>query len=140
MKFVKTIFTIIKWGFYIIATMVGVVGIIAWWSFSGVDKPTGKPTAAPQQTLEEDRKSTARAICNQLILKNLNDPSSAQTGPLSDGFYGLWPAKSIGKSRIKVTARFRAKNAFGALIVTQFKCVLRFDGSDVVAVDSLVEQ
>jgi len=111
----------------------------AWWLFFSESTPDVKPLTPPE-TLEESRQSTARAICDQLIRKNLNDPSAAQTGPLSDGFYGRWPAANVSGDRVRVTARFRAKNAFGATILARFKCVLRFDGEDVVGVDSLVEE
>lgn len=111
----------------------------AWWLFFSESTPDVKPLTPPQ-TLEESRQSMARAMCNELIMKNLNDPSSAETGPLSEGYYGRWPTESVGEDRVRVTARFRAKNGFGGLIKTQFNCVLRFDGKEVVALESLVEQ
>jgi len=110
-----------------------------WWLFFSDATSDVKPSDQ-HQTLEESRRSIARAFCNRVILKNLKDPTSAQTGPLSDGFYGLWPAKNISDNRVKVTARFRAKNSFGALVRTQFTCVLRFDGPNVVGVETLSEQ
>lgn len=78
------------------------------------------PEPEPRQMSEQETNiAIARRACKDLIQGQLNDPNSAEWGNVS-----LWPAgpQTDDPSRLLVQPEIRAKNAFGALVLTRFQC------------------
>lgn len=74
----------------------------------------------------------ARGACLIALKRSLHDPGSAEFGLTSE-----WPSRIGPDGRATVVPRVRAKNAFGALRLTEFHCVVERSGSDAVRVVSL---
>lgn len=97
---------------------IAIVAPFLWWSWS--NNP-GSDTDREMTQAEQDR-SGARFACRQFISDRLHDPSSAQWGTRDDGWYARWPAESRGEGRVEVRAQFRANNAFGGTIISDWNC------------------
>jgi endogenous inhibitor of DNA gyrase (YacG/DUF329 family) len=69
---------------------------------------------------ERDYEFDAKMACKEEIKKRLNDPGSAEF-PSADKFF---VTEIAPKSSYAVAVEMRAKNGFGALRLTQFKCVI----------------
>lgn len=71
----------------------------------------------------KDVRHDAAVACRMFIERNLNDPSSAEfdSPPIVvDNGSGIW----------SVQYRYRAKNSFGAQILTTTICKMKYDGKD----------
>lgn len=111
------------------AALIAVVGILA-------SPARQRPAqATPDQLLAVEiaaRPSAARAACRAFVERSLNDPGSAEwidrTG---------WFTQEGPPDEFRVNVRLRAKNAFGALVLSGFRCRVRREGGDwrLVALD-----
>lgn len=109
------------WGFVIIIWLFALplLGLAIF-----LNSITPEPPVKKESTSDK-AKSDARAMCMLVLEKALDDPKSAQWGAFSGSFYGSWPAiVNENGDRVDVTPIFRAKNAFGSLIWTKWKCVV----------------
>lgn len=91
------------------------------------------PEPGPRQMTEQETNiAIARRACKDLIQDQLNDPDSAEWGNVS-----LWPAgpQTDDPNRLLVQPEIRAKNAFGALVLTRFQCTFAVNGSDLSFLD-----
>lgn len=87
------------------------------------------PEPEPRQlTQEEINLAAARRACREIISGQLHDPDSAEWGNVS-----LWRAgpQTDNPNRILVQPEIRARNAFGALVLTRFQCTFSVDGDDL---------
>lgn len=88
------------------------------------------PEPEPSQLSQQDiNLSIARRACQNIIREQLHDPDSAEWGNVS-----LWTAglQTDNPSRLLVQPEIRARNAFGALVLTRFQCIFSVSGSDIV--------
>jgi len=95
---------------------IAIVAPFLWWSWSNT------PDTEREMTQAEQDRSGARFACRQFISDRLHDPSSAQWDTRDDGWYANWPAEAQGEGRVEVRAQFRANNAFGGTIISDWNC------------------
>ena len=97
---------------------IAIVAPFLWWSW------TSETTNPPKRetTQSEQWRSGARLACRQFISDHLHDPSSAKWGMRDDGWYATWPAQADDDGRVEVQPQFRASNAFGATIISDWNC------------------
>ena len=85
--------------------------------------------AAPAATREPpDLRRLAAGGCREFIKQRLHDPASAQFGTNDEA------SVEVRGNRALVVRSVRAKNAIGALRLTEFVCVLELEGSNVRAI------
>lgn len=94
------------------------------WSIISVGNELFPAPERAEMTVAEQLRGEARALCMMTIQGALHDPSSAEWGAFSDGFYGSWQAQvDESAGTVEVRPRFRAKNAMGAMILSEWVCV-----------------
>lgn len=93
------------------------------------DAPKPPPAQPTEATQEADRQSGARHICKRLITGVLNDPESVEWVDEE-----TWAVAKVG-SRYDVVAVLRARNAFNAMILTSFDCLVEVTDDSFVVVD-----
>lgn len=77
---------------------------------------------------------SARGGCLIALKRMLHDPGSAEFGPTRE-----WPTTTADDGKVTVLARVRAKNGFGAMRLSTFRCVVEPVGSDSLRVTALDE-
>lgn len=78
---------------------------------------------------------SARGGCLIALKRSLHDPGSAEFGQTSE-----WQTSTDDSGRVTVLARVRARNGFGAMRLSTFRCVVEPAGLDslrVVALDQI---
>jgi len=80
--------------------------------------------AARAEQARQDFLPSARGACLITLKRTLHDPGSAQFGLTSE-----WPSSIADDGKAHVLARFRAKNAFGALRLVNYICVVERVGA-----------
>jgi len=99
----------------------GVVGL-GFWGFIEMGAFRAEPT---RQAAPEDPSLGARGACRQFVTRALHDPQSAEWVA---GFQ--WPRQQIAPDHWIVEPQLRARNAFGAMVSTAFRCEVRLrDGN-----------
>jgi hypothetical protein len=99
-------------------------------------QPRARPAhPTPDQMLAQDvarRPGLARTACKAAVDQSLNDPGSAEYLSRAD-----WPVREVEPDEFRVDVSLRAKNAFGALMLAEFRCVVRrgADGWRLIALD-----
>jgi len=92
--------------------------------------------AATYKESEQKRQAeflpSARGGCLIALKRMLNEPGSAEFGLTSE-----WPTTMADDGRVTVLARVRAKNGFGAMRLSTFRCVVEPVGADSLRVISL---
>jgi len=87
-----------------------------------------EPEPKPEMSQADTDAGIMRLVCKDTINANLHDPSSAEWGFRDDGWFQTWPVSDDGEN-LSVTAKFRAKNKLGALVVAEYTCTAkRVDG------------
>jgi len=82
----------------------------------------------PEMSQSEKDAGILRRACKNLLEGVLHDPSSAEWSMGDDGWYQRWPVRDDG-AKLSVTATFRSNNAFGVLVMGQYRCTAdREDG------------
>lgn len=120
-----------KWMWRAAYLMLGAAGLIVAIGLMVGDPPPAPrpPTAAELATqaaqAEEDKLLSARGACRTALEQTLNDPGSAEWFP---GYE--WTVTRIDAEVIEVEPRLRAKNAFGALMLSRFWCRVREEGDN----------
>jgi len=97
----------------IIYTGLAIVGLGAILAANGPDD-----TRSAMQKLADG----GRYACKEFISRNLHDPQSAQWGEWLE-----WPAQVDGQE-VTVSARMRAANQLGGVVVSRFHCTVRKSG------------
>lgn len=106
---------------------VGPVGVIAalflgFVIFKVYPSGDDAPKPAPQAT-NYDTAETANSTCRQFIKRGANDPSSIDFVD-----YLSWPANRTESGAWAVTATFRGKNGFGAVVLNRKVCEVKIVG------------
>lgn len=120
----KTLSTLAKATFW---TLTAIIAASAWFIWSETPETTATAAAIDP---EERAASSARLFCREQIHDQLKDPASAEWGMSSGNWYATWPATVSGET-VKVQPRFRAKNSFGGLIISEWSCVVTLNGSEI---------
>lgn len=98
-----------------------ILGIISVLMFKNHQPEPKRPT---------DPWSGARGACMLQLERVLHDPRSAEFGLTSD-----WPLRVVDADTAEVRATYRAKNKFGALVLSSSTCtVKKVEGGFRVAV------
>jgi hypothetical protein len=108
----------------LLLVMAAFVGLI--WSLDD-----GRPER-PRLSQSETDIIVARQVCRDMIAASLNDPDSAQWGNVATWTAGV---QTDDPSRILVQPEIRARNRFGAMILTRFQCAFQGSGTDMRFVD-----
>jgi hypothetical protein len=112
----KKLLKIIGWIAFVII-MIPVVGfLIIMWSIPENNQQTR------QISPEEMARFELRDACRRAIEPTLHNPRSVEWGMNSGLWWQRWEVRMTGENRASVTARFRASNAFGAVILSQITC------------------
>jgi hypothetical protein len=74
----------------------------------------------PSKEVKVANESDARYMCEQMVEKRLNDPSSAEW---IDKYH--WPTTKDAPQEFTVLMQFRAKNGFGGLVLKRATCKVR---------------
>ncbi len=97
-----------------------------------------KAAVAAAKEAELKRRSdflpSARGGCLIALKRMLHDPGSAEFGLTSE-----WPTTTADDGRVTVLARVRAKNGFGAMRLSTFRCVVEPVGNDSLRLIALDE-
>lgn len=100
--------------------------------------PTEPPTATPlpPPTAEPDNSIEAGIICERFVTKRLKSPSTAKFASVI--WDGVRAVKS-GKNQYTFRSWVDSQNSFGAMIRTQFNCVIEDAGDQWKLVDLQTE-
>jgi hypothetical protein len=106
------------WKLFFSIIAIVVVGPFLYWSLSN-DPPSRSTSEAELERI------AARRMCREAIEAVLHDPRSAQWEPTSS-----WAAGPLrgDDSTFLVQTNMRARNAFGAMVQTQFECTFQCRG------------
>lgn len=106
-----------KWWLTLVAVTGGVIYLI---------ENSPAPTPAPPRVAGEgDPAPSARAMCREMVLRVLDDPSSAEFLPRDE-----WRVEALADHVWRIDAPLRAKNRLGATILTSFRCEVRDEGEN----------
>lgn len=105
-------------------------GAIPLFVVAGAIAAIGIAVSDPEETqqaeaAQDDPTSSPRYFCRYAIEQVLHDPRSAEWID-----YREWPTFFQDDGLITVTARYRATNAFGAIVTEQTVCDMRVEGGD----------
>lgn len=100
----------------------GVLGFLAVVFAMGILSDAPGP-AVSRPAPVADPASLPRQMCREFIREGLHDPGSVEWLPGAD-----WPVADLGDGLWRVTATFRATNAFGARVLSRQVCDMRDDG------------
>lgn len=113
------VFKRILWGVFLASTALIAAGI-----YRDAKNAPPAPPKAPEPPPSPE--TLARHACREFIERALNDPSSAEW-PYKDD----WQITAAGENTWKVQVTMRAKNGFGALVLSTFICeTKRVSGPD----------
>lgn len=104
---------------------IAVVGTFLYHSW-GIGEPASEAPEPPPDP-EDELRAEARLACQEWIRPRLRDPSSAEWGWRDDGWYARWPAAIGEGGEVEVLAGFRAANAFGGTIWSEWHCHVLID-------------
>lgn len=128
-----------KWGGLLLLSSAMISG---WWLDRSYDPPA-KPQplveaeVEPEIPLDEHQRSLARVYCMSGLKQVLHDPGSAEWGAFSGNFYGSWRAQNEADGWLTVWPTFRARNGFGGLVLTSWRCRVRMSGETLVEFGAL---
>lgn len=104
--------------------LVALVGGGVWWLL--------REDSLPVNSHEQPVRGEARLACRDHIAERLHDPESAQWGELAD-----WLATAPEDGEITVWMRYRARNSFGALVLSRETCRVEVRDNGTVRVRSV---
>ena len=120
----KKLIRFLTWSLVTTLTLISLGFIALMWS---IDEPKKR-----EITQMESDIAVARRACQTLIEGQLHDPGSAEWGRVA-----LWPAgvDSENPEQIIVQPEIRARNAFGAMVLSRFQCTFRGSGEAMILID-----
>jgi hypothetical protein len=117
---------------------IAIVAPFLWWSWGIGEPETAAPEPPPDP--EDQLRAEARVACQEWIRPRLRDPGSAEWGWRDEGWSARWPAEVHDGGEVEVLAGFRAANALGGLIWSEWHCRVEIDqGAGTVTLRDLRE-
>jgi hypothetical protein len=99
---------------------------------AGILGTCGNGGTGIRTTVDEGEAVGAWVVCQQFVEDRLKAPSTAEfPGVYSDH------TTSLGGGRFRVDASVDAENSFGAMLRTDFSCVVNYQGNDNWRLESL---